>query len=68
MGWPPFGRCDLQACIADWNAGPLTLTPLTNVVPGVLWTTIPPLPLAFGSGKFCTPWERMQEANASARV
>ena len=22
----PFGRCDLQACIADWNAGPLTLT------------------------------------------
>ena len=68
VGLPPFGRCDLHACIADWNAGPLTLTPLTFVVPGVFWTTTPPLPLAVGSGKFCTPWERMHEAKASPRA
>ncbi len=67
-GWPPFGRYDLHACIADWKAGPSTLTPLTLVVPGVFWTTTPPLPFDVGSGKFCTPWERMHEANASPRA
>jgi hypothetical protein len=67
-GWPPFGRYDLHTVIADWNAGPLTLTPLTSVLPGVRWMTMPPLPFDFGSGKFGTPCERMHDANDSARV
>jgi hypothetical protein len=30
-GWPPFGSLDRQLCIADSNAGALTLTPLTVI-------------------------------------
>ena len=30
-GCPPFGRYERQLCIADWNAGAETLTPLTVI-------------------------------------
>lgn len=30
-GRPPFGRYEWHVCIADWNAGPLTATPLTII-------------------------------------
>lgn len=33
--WPPFGSNDWHAFIADRNAGPLTATPFTDVLPGV---------------------------------
>src|SRR5690349_11709246 len=51
--------------MADWKAGPLTSTPLTDVLLGVFWTwslSSPPV----GSGKFETPCDRMHFANASA--
>src|SRR5580700_9220847 len=59
-----------QVFIADWKAGALTGTPLTVIVcPWPLrcedWIWSPPPPLAPGSGKFGTPWERMQLANCS---
>jgi hypothetical protein len=65
-GLPPFGSFERHACIADWNAGPLTLTPLTLVPFGDACTSIPPLPFAPGSGKLGTPCVRMHEANCSA--
>jgi len=64
-GVPPFGRSDLHACIADWNAGPLTLTPLTCVLPLIAWTFSTPPPFVVGSGKLRTPCERMHDANSS---
>lgn len=67
-GLPPPGRCDRHACIADWNAGPLTSTPFTLVPFGPDWTRRLRGPPVVGSGKLGTPWERMQEANASAAV
>jgi hypothetical protein len=62
---------DLQACIADWNAGALTDTPLTfNDGPeperSDCWIASPPEFDAVGSGKFDTPWERMHFAKAIA--
>ena len=55
---PPAGSRCLHDVWADWNAGEL----ISELEPRG-WTLGPP---AFGSGKFGTPWERMQLANASA--
>jgi hypothetical protein len=57
-----------QVCIADWNAGELTDTPLTVIdppEPARCWISSPPWPLEPGSGKFGTPCERTHCANAS---
>lgn len=71
-GCPPFGSCERQLLIADWNAGPLTLTPLTlsegpEPARCEAWIWIPPLPLPAGSGKLGTPCDRMQFANLTIR-
>jgi hypothetical protein len=54
---PPPGISFAHRDWADWNAGDCGL------IPEPLWIWIPPPPL--GSGKFGTPWERMQLAKAS---
>ena len=64
-----FGMYFWQIFVADSKAGALTGTPLTVIVARsrCAWTCTwrpPPLP-ALGSGKFGTPWERMQPANSS---
>lgn len=67
---PPLpGSWEWQVCIADWNAGALTGTPLTVIVwpdPVVClaWIRMPPAPLPAGSGKFGTPCARMHFENA----
>lgn len=56
-GWPAFGKYDLHACRAAWNAGDCGFNPLPL-------RSMPPLVL--GSGKVGTPWERMHLASLSA--
>ena len=69
-GCPPFGKSDRQLCIADWNAGELTATPLTlrcgpEPERWLCWISNPPRPLPPGSGKLDTPCVRMHCANLS---
>jgi hypothetical protein len=69
-GWPPLGSSDRQLCIADLNAGALTLTPFTVIdepepTRADDWISIPPLPLLPGSGKLGTPCARMHFAKAT---
>jgi len=68
-GVPPLGRYLRQVCIAAWNAGALTETPLTVIelpepARWPAWIRMPPWPLFPGSGKLGTPCERMHSANA----
>jgi hypothetical protein len=58
-GWPPFGSLERHDFMADWNAGPLTATPLTDVPDGVTWIWTP---WPDGSGKLGTPLARMHRA------
>jgi hypothetical protein len=55
---PPGSRC-LQDLWANWNAGALVLTPE--------FAAIESAPEELGSGKFDTPWARMQPENATLR-
>ncbi len=60
-GRPPFGSFDRQAVIALWNAGELTVTPLTvsdAPDPTRCWIAMPRLPFEPGSGKLGTPLAR----------
>lgn len=67
-GRPPFGSFEWQACIALWNFGELTATPLTlrePPDPTFCWIWMPPVPLLPGSGKLGTPLARMHFANVT---
>lgn len=52
---PPLGSFERHVCIADRNASELTVTPLTEVDPGVCWICSPWV----RSGKLDTPCARM---------
>ena len=57
----PCGRRLRHDCMADWNCGELGLTPLGTK------SSIPLGDVEMAeSGKFVTPWERMQAAKANA--
>src|ERR1035437_5517645 len=55
-GLPAPGRRPAHACWADWNAG----------ASGLMSDGRLTLPFAFRSGKFGTPWERMQSEYLTA--